>query len=123
MSKTLTFDRLQPEDRDTFQLEDGSLIEFRNRTDLDAGEQAQARKLAKMIEGLSERLERKPDDLHAQQVMRKRLSELIRIILPELPDELAGQWTAGQMDLVWGFWQRQQAERFDEKNELELALE
>lgn len=117
MTATFTFDQLRP-DRDTFQLEDGTEIEFLNRTDFDAQMQARARKLGAAIETLNKRLEKNPDSKHDADALHKKHLEFLALILPDMPEGIADTLNAGRVGVIIQWWSEQQEKRFGSEGEV-----
>jgi hypothetical protein len=110
---TFAFDTLNPVDRDTFELPDGVLVEFRNRTDFSAGEQVTAEKLHQAIEGLRNTAKKSANPKVLTDLVKKQ-QEFVKVILPDMPDKVLEGFSAGQISVIVEWWTNKQAERFNE---------
>lgn len=99
MSATLAFSELVPE-RDRFELADGEVIEFMSMADLDAVDAARTMAIQKRIEGIQ------MDNLTEENAIKLNevLADLIRIILPEMPEDILTGLKTGQRLMIIRFW-------------------
>lgn len=105
------FETLNPVDRDSLELEDGTLVEFRNRTEFSAAEQVEAQKLQDAIGNLMDKARKAPNEKVYERLEAKQ-REFMGLILPESPDGLLEKMTAGQLGLLAEWWNEQQTARF-----------
>lgn len=115
MSNSFKFSELQPAERDTFELPDGFLIEFRNRNDLSARQMARLSRMQHEFENLQKAFA--SPDLSDAVVERKAtkmhdlFGEFVTIILPEMPDDVLETLTTGQRVQIVNWWNGEQAKK------------
>jgi len=99
MTKTLTFAELVPE-RDQFELADGEKIDFLSLAELDAIDAARAIQIQKRIEDIDTK-NLTEDNAGA---LNDALGDLIRLVLPDIPDDLLKGLKTGQRLMIVRFW-------------------
>lgn len=100
------------QDRDTFELEDGTEIEFRNRSDFSARDQALALRLGRSVGKLAEQIEKQPKNHRLEKRWEAKQRTLLHMILPDLPEEFERTLTAGKIAIITNWWFTQQEERY-----------
>lgn len=115
MSNSFKFDDLQPTERDTFELPDGTLIEFRDRTDLSATQMGRMTRMRTEFTNLHTAFE--SGKLNETSLERKSaqlqdlLGEFVMIILPDMPEDVLNRLTAGQRNEIVNWWKKAQEEK------------
>ena len=99
MTKVLTFAELVPE-RDQFELTDGEMIDFLSMAELDAIDAARSMQIQKRIKKID------LEDLTEENAvaLNDALADLIRVILPDIPDDMLDGLKTGQRLLIVQFW-------------------
>jgi hypothetical protein len=109
----LSYEELFSISRPTFTLKDGSVIEFRTPADFVDEEVGRFTRLRKLLDGNLKRMEAHPDDAAAIASFKKNSQMFLKMILPDIPDELLRALTLGQRDQLMRFWLRETGQTGD----------
>jgi hypothetical protein len=109
MPKNLNFAALVPE-RHTFTDTDGAVYEMLSRADFSVTAMAKATRLQKQFPTWADRLSKSPDDVKAAEQLENAITEMVRIIIPDLPQARLDAFTLGQKQMILDFWNQRMAE-------------
>jgi hypothetical protein len=108
-------------ERPTFELEDGTELDFRLRSDLGAADIARMQKCSKIISQLSARLQKNPDDVRLAEKYNELYGDFVLILLPDLPAEVLAKLPTGARIEVVNFWTAEQ-KKLDGRDPLDFLL-
>ncbi len=103
-STTLSFQDIFLTQHDHFQLENGETIDFKSSSELDVEDHARVLSYQKLLETAMSRLSKSPNDTQAKTTLDSLTKKFIRMILPDLPDEILDRMVLGQKLKVMNFW-------------------
>lgn len=103
-ARPLSLKSLFEETRLPFELEDGSVIYFRDSKAVTPQDSARMMKMQKMVDALLRRLEKNPDDQDALARYDRVTTEFVRFVLPDLPQEVLDRLKYGQKGIILKYW-------------------
>lgn len=103
-ARPLSLKSLFEETRLPFELEDGSVIFFRDSKSVTPQDSARMMKMQKMVDVLLRRLEKNPDDQDALIRYDRVTTEFVHFVLPDLSQEVLGRLKYGQKGIILKHW-------------------
>lgn len=110
-------------ERPTFELTDGTEIEFRMRIDFTASDAARMQKISSTLGQLSKRLQKSPDDGRLVAKYDELYDRFVLILLPEFPSEVLATLTTGMKIQIVNFWTQEQKKLDGERDPLDFLLD
>jgi hypothetical protein len=91
----------------TFELSDGSKIEFIDPADLNPTQYAKFSKLGKLIQKNTDLLEQNLKDESIAKRLDNQMAEFLRMILPDLPADVLNGFAYGKKGQIITWWSKQ----------------
>lgn len=110
MPKNLNFAAILAPERHTFTDADGTVYDMLNRADFSITTMAKATRLQKQFPTWKDRLEKNPGDVKAAESLENAITEMVRLVIPDLPQERLDTYTLGQKQMILDFWNSRMAE-------------
>lgn len=101
--KNLNFAALQPE-RSTFTDVDGKVYDMLTRQDFSVVMMAKATRIQKQMPTWIDRLGKNPGDERAAELLEQGISDMVAMVILDLPEDRLAAMTLGQKQMILDFW-------------------